>query len=290
MEDNKTTLDLLNTPPATTKKPLAPLSSQGDVVVGGVQGNSEGPKASPITNVVGEGITRASDALSLAVEKEDGGRVREFQATQEELFSQSSPRGASSLPVSRNISAPLTRQVDSSDAFASLMPAVLTTEGGYVDHPDDEGGATNRGITQATLAASRGRPVTKQEVRDLSVEEATSIYKAEFWDSIGGDKLPAGLNESLFDFGINSGPSRAVKHLQRILGVKVDGGMGPETLAAIEKADVRSLISQLNDSRARFVRGLSNYGTFGRGWEARISRVRNSSLNAVPLPSVLRRS
>lgn len=55
--------------------------------------------------------------------------------------------------------------------FEQALACVLASEGGYVDHPLDPGGATNRGITQATLAGVRGRPVDKAEVRALSLAE-----------------------------------------------------------------------------------------------------------------------
>ena len=68
---------------------------------------------------------------------------------------------------------------------------ILASEGGYVDHPSDPGGATNMGITHRTLAAWRGKPVTKQDVRNLTRVEALEIYKAQYWRTSGADRMPA---------------------------------------------------------------------------------------------------
>jgi len=73
--------------------------------------------------------------------------------------------------------------------FALALALVLESEGGYVDDPRDPGGATNLGITRATLARWRGRVVSKADVRQLGRAEAAAIYRALFWDKIRGDDL-----------------------------------------------------------------------------------------------------
>lgn len=152
---------------------------------------------------------------------------------------------------------------------------LFASEGGYVDHPKDPGGATNHGITRKVLARWRGvtpwSALPKSEVRDLSLAEAAQIMKANYWDVIQGDKLPAGLDYAVFDYAVNSGPGRAVKDLQRVLGgIKVDGLIGVETLDAIKDRDVVELITDLCERRFAFVKGLSTFATFGKGWTRRI--------------------
>lgn len=148
---------------------------------------------------------------------------------------------------------------------------ILKTEGGYVDHPRDPGGATNLGITHRTLANWRGVPsVTKADVRNLTVDEAMAIYKDQYWDTVRGDRLPRGLDYAVFDYAVNSGPSKAAKDLQRVLGVSVDGIVGAETLAAAHAASAVQTIEDLSERRYAFVKGLSTFGTFGRGWTRRI--------------------
>ncbi len=176
---------------------------------------------------------------------------------------------------------------------AQIQSYILASEGGYVDHPKDPGGATNMGITHKTLAAWRGKPVTKTDVRNLSQAEALQIYEAQYWKAVGADKLPVGLDYAVADYGINSGPARAVKDLQRVLGVAADGIIGVQTLNAIRGQSIPDLIDALTKRRQDFVEGLSAYATFGAGWGRRISSVRNKAIalskgvttTPVPAPS-----
>lgn len=156
---------------------------------------------------------------------------------------------------------------------AQVQSYILASEGGYVDDPRDNGGATNMGITHKTLAAWRGKPVTKQDVRNLTKAEALQIYEAQYWKAVGADRLPVGLDYAVADYGINSGPARAVKDIQRELGVTADGVIGVQTLAALKGKSTVKLIEGLCERRRKFVRGLSSYKDFGRGWETRIDGV-----------------
>lgn len=165
--------------------------------------------------------------------------------------------------------------------FLKVMPWVFSEEGGYVDHPKDPGGATNLGITHRTLSAWRGKKVTKQDVKNLTKKEAQEIYRSEYWNPIRGDQLPSGLDYAVFDYAINSGPARAVKDLQRILGVTQDGIIGAQTLAAIKSQNIETLVNKYMDRRLAFLKSLSGWKTFGKGWSARVSRVRAKSLNLV---------
>lgn len=163
--------------------------------------------------------------------------------------------------------------------FAACLAQVLRHEGGYVDHPADPGGATNLGITLATLAAWRGKPVTKQDVRDLTVAEAGEIYRARYWLPIRGDALPPGVDLAVFDAAVNSGPMRAAKWLQSVLGVAQDGEIGLQTLAALARAPGPvTVITDLCDARMRYLRGLPTWSTFGRGWTRRVAEVEGEAL------------
>lgn len=167
------------------------------------------------------------------------------------------------------------------DTFLRVIPWVFEEEGGYVDHPKDPGGATNLGITHKTLSAWRGRPVSKQDVRNLTKQEAQNIYKSEYWNQVRGDRLPSGLDYATLDFGIHSGPSRAVRELQKIVGVTPDGIVGSQTLTAIQKFSVTKLIDLYCDARIRYLKSLKTFKTFGKGWLARVERVRKRSKGLV---------
>lgn len=157
--------------------------------------------------------------------------------------------------------------------YNAIMDHVFEFEGGYVDHPRDPGGATNMGITRATLEHWLGRHVTKQEVRDLSKDTARRIYRANYWNKVCGDELPGGLDLVAMDAAVNSGPSRGAKWIQQALGVSVDGAIGPVTIKAAMESDVPATIQKACDARRSFLRGLRTYDAFGRGWERRVNSV-----------------
>lgn len=171
--------------------------------------------------------------------------------------------------------------------FSTCLEHVLEHEGGYVDNPKDPGGATNRGVTLGTLSRWRKRAVSKAEVKALTVDDVRPIYKAWFWNAVRGDDLPAGLDLALFDFAVNSGEARAVISLQRILGVADDGKLGPLTMAAIYARDPRDLVVSLCAGRLTFLKKLSTFPTFGKGWTRRVESVLRAAVAmtaAAPAP------
>jgi len=156
-------------------------------------------------------------------------------------------------------------------SFDRVHPWVLAHEGGFVDHPRDPGGATNFGVTQATYDAYRkqtGQP--GRSVRQIQAVERDTIYRLQYWDKIMGDDLPAGVDYAVYDFAVNSGPSRAAKYLQRVVGVKQDGIIGLQTLAAVERMNATEVVAQLCADRMAFLRRLRHWPTFKNGWTRRV--------------------
>jgi lysozyme family protein len=163
--------------------------------------------------------------------------------------------------------------------FEKALERILKHEGGYVNHPRDPGGATNLGITQRTLDAARmqmmdaGLPAN---VRDLTRKQAGDIYWRFYWTPaayIAGDYADFALKFQLFDAYVNHSPSTVVKLLQRAVGAKDDGVMGPQTRAA------RHLFSQKNGDvvlavaflaeRFRHWTNQPTFDDFGKGWTRR---------------------
>ena len=161
------------------------------------------------------------------------------------------------------------------ETFNIILPDLFKIEGGFANRSKkaDPGGATNLGITIRTLGAYRDAPVTIQDVKDLTKEEATDIYKIQYWDAVKGDQMPAGLDYALFDFAVNSGPGRAIRELQKILNVAVDGVCGIMTLNAIKKQQAVFLIHELSAARLAFMKGLKNWEHNKNGWPARVRHV-----------------
>lgn len=163
----------------------------------------------------------------------------------------------------------------------ACLEQIWPFEGGYVDHPKDPGGATNMGITHETLARWRGKPVTKQDVRNLTKAEAADIYDKQYWHPLNGEKLRTGVDLVVLDFGINSGVSRSAKYTQAIAGVTQDGKIGPVTLAALQKIPSRDFIKRLCARRLSFVQSLAIWNTFGKGWSRRIAHMEATGLSWV---------
>jgi lysozyme family protein len=161
---------------------------------------------------------------------------------------------------------------------------ILEHEGGYVNHPDDPGGATNKGITIATFRRYIKRNGTIADLKALTTQQAVDVYKAQYWDKVRADDLPSGVDYTVADFAVNSGPSRAAKYLQDALGVTQDGAIGPDTMAAALAADPKALIRKINADRLAFMKRIQGgklWKTFGRGWQRRVDDVRSTSLALV---------
>ena len=167
------------------------------------------------------------------------------------------------------------------DNWEQCFALVLKNEGGYVDNNSDPGGATNLGCTKATWEAWVGHSVTKDDIKALMPNDVMPLYKAKYWDTIKGDDLPEGVDYAVFDFAINSGPSRAAKALQSVLGVNPDGKIGPATLDALEAANPRDIATSICEARLAFLQSLPTYGTFGKGWSRRVSEVENTAFKMV---------
>jgi len=160
--------------------------------------------------------------------------------------------------------------------FERSLTKVLVHEGGYVNHPKDPGGATNRGVTQRVyddFLKSQKKP--SRSVREITSAEVEMIYRQKYWNLIKGDQLPAGVSYVVFDGAVNSGVSQSAKWLQRALGIAADGVIGPTTIeAAASYPDHDRLIALICERRMTFLRALKTFPTFGKGWTARVNGVR----------------
>ena len=175
--------------------------------------------------------------------------------------------------------------------FNRAVEAVLKHEGGFVDHPKDPGGATNKGITIANFRRYVKPNGTVDDLKKLTTDQAKTVYRRMYWDAVHGAELPDGVDFAVFDFGVNSGPDRAIKYLQRIAGVTQDGRIGPATLKAVRAIPHARLINDLCDERLAFMKRAKDkkgnllWPTFGKGWGRRVSDVRSLALSMAANPS-----
>ncbi|MBZ9706077.1 glycoside hydrolase family 108 protein [Mesorhizobium sp. ESP7-2] len=161
------------------------------------------------------------------------------------------------------------------------LAKVLVHEGGYSNHPADPGGATMKGVTQRVYDAYRkGKGLATRSVKSITPDEVADIYDRQYWDAVKGDLLPDGVDYVVFDGAVNSGPGRSIMWLQQALRPaytgRIDGVLGVGTLAAL-KADNNNdaLIDRICNARMAFLKRLSTFATFGRGWTARVAEVRS---------------
>lgn len=165
--------------------------------------------------------------------------------------------------------------------FPKALSLVLLSEGGYSNDPVDGGGATNHGITQRVYTAyqtSQGLRSAPHSVKIITDSEVAAIYKEQYWDAIRGDDLPAGIDYCVFDEAVNSGVVRAAQSLQRNVGTNVDGHIGLMTLSAVANAKPATLIRAYGAERLSFLKKLSNWWRFGKGWASRVAFVQNQAL------------
>jgi lysozyme family protein len=147
--------------------------------------------------------------------------------------------------------------------FDEAFEIVIGHEGGYVDHPNDPGGATKYGISR--------RSYPGEDIAGMTLERAKAIYLRDFWGPAGCDAVPDALKFDLFDYAVNSGPKTAAKALQRIVGAHPDGIIGPRTLLAISSRNPQALAARLLGARLQMMTDLPTWPSFGRGWARRIA-------------------
>ena len=162
-----------------------------------------------------------------------------------------------------------------------LIDRVIDREGGFVWHPDDRGGATKYGITQKMLGRWRklGRLATPAEVEVLSRDEAAEIYLQCYWLEPGLNKLMLHpkLTELVFDAGVHHGPGRAKRLLQKAVGVKVDGIIGPKTQSKLWAMSDREIGMAFMGERIAYL-GLiitrrPSQAVFAHGWMRRMQEL-----------------
>lgn len=162
--------------------------------------------------------------------------------------------------------------------FIQAVNLILSYEGGYVNHSHDPGGATNYGISQ--------RAYPELDIENLTREGAMKIYLKDYWLKVRADKLPQDLRLMVFDCAVNQGVSTARKTLQKVLGVKVDGIIGPITLKAAETTPTVLTIDKFAMERLKLYTGLRTWEHFGKGWSKRLLEVSLLSAFSVTTNSV----
>lgn len=159
--------------------------------------------------------------------------------------------------------------------FDKFITHLLKQEGGYANHPNDAGGCTNMGITIGTYRSVFGQDKTCEDLKQLSRQDAATIYKSLYWDKCKADSITDDAVAWLFvDFAVNSGVRTAVRKIQTLVGTTPDGLMGNMTLRAINKC--QDLYGKLMDARKEYydilVTNKPTQKVFYKGW---LNRLKN---------------
>jgi lysozyme family protein len=142
-------------------------------------------------------------------------------------------------------------------------------EKGYVQHPEDNGGETNWGISV------RSHPELKGRMKTLTQEEAKKIYRNAYFTPAQIAKYPAKVRLAVFDGAIHHGVIGNNKIVQKALNrlgfkLAVDGVIGPLTLAAVKKIDPLTFLATYSRQRLELFKKHEDYDWAGGGWEFRL--------------------
>ena len=164
-----------------------------------------------------------------------------------------------------------------------LAPFILKWEGGFVNDPADLGGATNMGVT---IGAWKSCGYDKDGDGDIDVDDlrlltredvVNRVLKPHYWDRWKADDIKSqSVANILVDWVWASG-AHGIKIPQRLLGVSVDGIVGPKTLAAVNARNPRELFDMIKIARFDFIEDICKKrpanNKFKRGWMNRINDI-----------------
>lgn len=173
---------------------------------------------------------------------------------------------------------------------AGVAPAGLTGEKlfekarktGYANDPDDLGGATMVGVAIATYkeyCRKKGYPVpTTERLRNMSYAQWLDILKTMFWDRWQADEIAnQSIAEILVDWVWASG-KYGITIPQQVLGVTVDGVVGPKTLAAVNKQPAAQFFNRIVAERKAYIDRICasrpTNNKYKRGWLKRLNAIK----------------
>ena len=155
-----------------------------------------------------------------------------------------------------------------------LIPFILRWEGGFVNDPDDAGGATNKGITIATFRQFYGAAATVSQLKKITDEQWFHIFKVGYWDRWRADEIESQSVANIVVDWVWASGVYGITQVQKILGVTPDGIVGPKTLAALNGRPADPLFHQIRAARIAFVENIvrrkPSQKKFLNGWKNRI--------------------
>lgn len=208
--------------------------------------------------VIGSLVTSFSTVVSFYLGSSTGSRAKDVRNSdlQEELLRQSGEAVKAQSAQAERIATSKPNAADqgtsatalSTARFDACLQAVLGREG--------EAGTVRGapGLTLDVLRAWRGPAMSEADLAGLSAEDAKDIYRSFYWNALKCEQMPAGVDLMMFDQAIGGSVVEAARQLQKIVGTKDDGSIGPVTLAAVGRVDAAELIRSLATARISALR------------------------------------
>lgn len=150
--------------------------------------------------------------------------------------------------------------------WKKALDMTFSLEGGYVNDPYDSGGETKYGISK--------KAYPDLDIESLTLWQAEEIYHKDYWLRCKCDLLPDYLSVAVFDYAVNSGVTKAIKSLQKVLGVTVDGKAGNQTIGAADSQPPHKVLDAYLNERLNFMMSLKTWKRYGNGWGKRIDKVK----------------
>lgn len=157
-----------------------------------------------------------------------------------------------------------------------LKPFILSWEGGFANVPGDKGGATNKGVTLATYRGIFGNGKSVIDLKNMTDAQWMIIFRKYFWNRWRADEIKSQAIANLLADWVWTSGTYGIKLPQKVLGVKIDGLVGPKTIAAInDYPDQRELFVKLWKERKDFFEriGTGTQKKFLKGWLNRLNGI-----------------
>lgn len=159
--------------------------------------------------------------------------------------------------------------------FYKSFERVIGHEGGYTDDPNDRGNWTSGKVGEGELKGTKfgisAMSYPHLDIKNLTLDEAQTIYFNDFWVKNGIDQLPKAMQHQMFDASINHGFRNATKMLQRAVDVADDGIIGKNTMKAVGQYDQLNLVLLFNNERLKFYTDIRTWSQYGKGWARRVA-------------------
>ena len=154
--------------------------------------------------------------------------------------------------------------------FDKAFDRLVGHEGGFTNDSRDAGNWTGGKVGVGKLVGTKfglsAATYPTLDIKNITIVEAKEIYKRDWWDKLGAEKLDSAIVFQLWDFAVNSGIVRAIKGLQSAVGATPDGVLGARTIAATNAMELNDVLLCLIAERLKYLTSLSTFSTYGKGW------------------------